>query len=213
MACFLLWLKQVEYTRVSLQRNEGVRNKKPRAMRVRFMLKQKASTSSTIKVFKPENCTRKGRCFMENSLAHTKWVCKYHIVFTPKYRRKAIYYELRADIQQIIKDLCKWKGIEIIEGHMMADHIHLLLSIPPKYSVFQIMGYIKGKSAMMIFERHANLKYKYGNKHFWATGYYVSTVGVNTAAIQKYIREQEKQDQIENKLNTKEHENPFKGSR
>lgn len=150
---------------------------------------------------------------MANSLAHTKWVCKYHIVFTPKYRRKAIYHELREDIQQIIKDLCKWKGIEIVEGHMMADHVHLLLSIPPKYSVSQIMGYLKGKSAMMIFERHANLKYKYGNKHFWATGYYVSTVGLNTATIEKYIREQEKQDQIEDKLNTKEYEDPFKGSR
>lgn len=150
---------------------------------------------------------------MANSLAHTKWVCKYHIVFTPKYRRKVIYHELRADIQQIIKDLCKWKGIEIVEGHMMSDHVHLLLSIPPKYSISQIMGYIKGKSAMMIFERHANLKYKYGNKHFWATGYYVSTVGLNTATIQKYIREQEKQDQIEDRLNTKEYENPFKGSR
>lgn len=99
---------------------------------------------------------------MANSLAHTKWSCKYHIVFTPKYRRKIIYKELRADIQQIIKDLCKWKGIEIIEGHMMPDHIHLLLSIPPKYSVSQIMGYLKGKSAKMIFERHANLKYKFG---------------------------------------------------
>ena len=95
---------------------------------------------------------------MANSLAHTKWVCKYHIVFTPKYRRKIIYYELRKDIQQIIKDLCKWKGIEIIEGHMMADHVPLLLSIPPKYSTSQIMEYLKGKSAMVIFERHANLK-------------------------------------------------------
>ena len=103
---------------------------------------------------------------MANSLAHTKWTCKYHIVFTPKYRRKIIYKELRADIQQIIKDLCKWKGIEIVEGHMMPDHIHLLLSIPPKYSVAQIMGYLKGKSAMMIFERHANLKYKFGNRNF-----------------------------------------------
>ncbi len=97
---------------------------------------------------------------MANSLAHTKWVCKYHIVFTPKYRRKIIYKELRKDIQQIIKDLCKWKGVEIIEGHMMPDHVHILVSIPPKYSVSQFMGYLKGKSAMMIFERHANLKYK-----------------------------------------------------
>ena len=95
---------------------------------------------------------------MANSLAHTKWVCKYHIVFTPKYRRKIIYKELRKDIQEIIKELCKWKGVEIIEGHMMPDHIHILVSIPPKYSVSQFMGYLKGKSAMMIFERHANLK-------------------------------------------------------
>ena len=150
---------------------------------------------------------------MANSLAHTKWVCKYHIVFTPKYRRKIIYYELRADIQKIIKDLCKWKGVEIIEGHTMPDHIHLLAEIPPKMSVSQFMGYLKGKSAMMIFNRHANLKYKFGNRNFWATGYYVRTVGLNTATIQKYIREQEKQDQIEDKLNTKEYEDPFKGSR
>ena len=123
-----------------------------------------------------------------------------------------IYYKLRADIQKIIKDLCKWKGIEIIEGHMMSDHIHLLLSIPPKYSISQVMGYLKGKSAMMIFERHANLKYKFGNRHFWAEGYYVSTVGLNTATIQKYIREQEKEDQIMDKLKIKEYVDPFKGS-
>ena len=103
---------------------------------------------------------------MAESLAHTKYVCKYHIVFTPKYRRKVIFYELRADIRQIIKDLCKWKGVTIIEGHLMCDHVHLLLSIPPKYSVSNFMGYLKGKSAMMIFERHANLKYKYGNNPF-----------------------------------------------
>ena len=150
---------------------------------------------------------------MAESLAHTKYVCKYHIVFTPKYRRKVIFYELRADIRQIIKDLCKWKGVTIIEGHLMCDHVHLLLSIPPKYSVSNFMGYLKGKSAMMIFERHANLKYKYGNKHFWATGYYVSTVGLNTATVQKYIREQEKADQIEDKLTTKEYTYPFKGDR
>ena len=120
---------------------------------------------------------------------------------------------MRRDIQKIIKDLCKWKGIEIVEGHMMSDHIHLLLSIPPKYSVPQIMGYLKGKSAMMIFERHSNLKYKFGNRHFWAEGYYVITVGLNTATIQKYIRKQEKEDQIMDKLKTKEYVNPFKGSK
>ena len=150
---------------------------------------------------------------MAQSLSHSKWLCKYHIVFTPKYRRMVIYYQLRADIQKIIKDLCKWKGIEIIEGHMISDHIHLLLSIPPKYSVSQIMGYLKGKSAMMIFERHAKLKYKFGNRHFWAEGYYVSTVGLNTATIQKYIREQEKEDQIMDKLKTKEYIDPFKGGK
>ena len=150
---------------------------------------------------------------MAQSLAHSKRLCKYHIVFTPKHRRKIIYYQLRKDIQKIIKDLYKRKGIEILEGHMMSDHIHLLLSIPPKYSVSQIMGYLKGKSAMMIFERHANLKYKFGNRHFWAEGYYVSTVGLNTATIQKYIREQEKEDQIIDKLKTKEYVDPFKGSK
>jgi putative transposase len=148
---------------------------------------------------------------MAESLAHTKWLCKYHIVFTPKYRRKIIYKALRESIRDIIRDLCKWKGIEILEGHLMPEHVHLLLSIPPKYSVSQIMGYLKGKSAMMIFERHSNLKYKFGNRHFWATGYYVSTVGLNTATIAKYIREQDKNDQIMDKMTTKEHMDPFKG--
>ena len=150
---------------------------------------------------------------MAECLAHTKYVCKYHIVFTPKYRRKIIYFQLRTDIRQIIKDLCKWKGVTIIEGHLMSDHIHLLVSIPRKYAVSSFMGYLKGKSSMMIFERHANLKYKFGNKHFWATGYYVSTVGLNSATVEKYIREQEKADQIEDKLTTKEYEDPFKGGR
>ena len=150
---------------------------------------------------------------MAECLAHTKYVCKYHIVFTPKYRRKIIYFQLRTDIRQIIKDLCKWKGVTIIEGHLMSDHIHLLVSIPPKYAVSSFMGYLKGKSSMMIFERHANLKYKFGNKHFWATGYYVSTVGLNSATVEKYIREQEKADQIGDKLTTKEYDDPFKGGR
>ena len=126
---------------------------------------------------------------MAESLAHTKYVCKYHIVFTPKYRRKIVYYQLRADIREIIKSLCKWKGVTIIEGLLMSDHVHFLLSIPPKYAVSHIMGYLKGRSSMMIFERHANLKYKFGNKHFGATGYYVSTVGLNSATVEKYIRD------------------------
>jgi putative transposase len=149
--------------------------------------------------------------FVAESLAHTKWLCKYHIVFCPKYRRKIIYGKLRESIRDIIKDLCKWKGVEILEGHMLLDHVHMLLSIPPKYSISQIMGYLKGKSAMMIFERHSNLKYKFGNRNFWSTGYYVSTVGLNEATIAKYIREQEKQDQMMDKITTKEYEDPFKG--
>ena len=153
----------------------------------------------------------KGEFPMAKSLAHTKYICKYHIVFIPKYRRKIIYNQLRKDIQKNIKDLCKWKGVEIIEGHMMADHIHLLVDIPPKISVSSFMGYLKGKSTMMIFERHANLKYKFGNRHFWAEGYYVSTVGLNEATIRKYIREQEKEDIISDKLTKQEYINPFKG--
>ena len=121
----------------------------------------------------------------EYSLAHTKWMCKYHIVFTPKYRRKVIYNQYKADIRDIIKQLCSYKGVEIIEGHLMPDHIHMLVSIPPKISVSSFMGYLKGKSALMIFDKHANLKYKFGNRHFWAEGYYVSTVGLNEATIKK----------------------------
>ena len=147
----------------------------------------------------------------EYALAHTKWMCKYHIVFTPKYRRKIIYNQYRADLIGIIKQLCTYKGVEIIEGHMMPDHVHLLLAIPPKYSISSFMGYLKGKSALMMFDRHANLKYKYGNRHFWAEGYYVSTVGLNEAAIRKYIQEQEKHDITMDKLSVKEYEDPFKG--
>ena len=147
---------------------------------------------------------------MAESLAHAKWMCKYHIVFVPKYRRKIIYKKLRESIKEIIKDLCKWKGIKILEGHMMPDHIHLLVAIPPKMSVSGFMGYLKGKSAMMIFERHSNLRYKLGRRNFWATGYYVSTVGLNEATIAKYIREQEKQDQVMDRISTKEIEDPFR---
>lgn len=142
---------------------------------------------------------------MADSLAHTRWMCKYHIVFIPKYRRKIIYGQLRNDIKDIIIDLCKWKDVKIIEGHMMIDNVHLLVEIPPKYSVSEFMGYLKGKSAMMIFERHSNLKYKFENRHFWAEGYYVSTVGLNEATIAKYIREKEKHDQIVDEITTKEH--------
>jgi len=144
-----------------------------------------------------------------DSLAHTKWMCKYHIVFSPKYRRKVIYNQIRTDIGEILRTLCQYKGIEIHEGHLMPDHVHLLMSIPPKYSVSSVMGYLKGKSALMIFERHANLKYKYGNRHFWCGGYYVSTVGLNEETIRKYIAEQEKRDQAMDRLSVKEYKDPF----
>ena len=144
-----------------------------------------------------------------HSLSHTKWLCKYHIVIVPKYRRKIIYNQYRKDLQEIIRILCKYKGVEIIEGHMMPDHVHLLLSIPPKTSVASFMGYLKGKSALMLFDKHANLKYKFGNRHFWAEGYYVSTVGLNESTIKKYIQDQEKADIALDKLSVKEYADPF----
>ena len=147
--------------------------------------------------------------YRTNSLAHTKWLCKYHIVIIPKYRRKVIYYEYRKDLQEIIRTLCRYKQVEIIEGHMMPDHVHLLLSIPPRISISSFMGYLKGKSALMMFDRHANLKYKFGNRHFWAEGYYVTTVGLNEATIKKYIQDQEKADIALDKLSVKEYEDPF----
>ena len=133
-------------------------------------------------------------------------------MFAPKFRRKIIYNKLREDIVKILSELCKYKGVEIVEGKAMPDHVHLLLSIPPKYSVSNVMGYLKGKSALMIFDRHSNLKYKFGNRHFWSRGYYVSTVGLNEATIAKYVREQEKHDQIIDKVSVKELEDPFRGS-
>jgi len=148
-----------------------------------------------------------------NSLAHTKWMCKYHIVFSPKYRRKIIYNQYKESIGKILRDLCGYKGVEIVEGHLMIDHVHMLVSIPPKMSVSSFMGYLKGKSALMIFDKHANLKYKFGNRHFWSEGYYVSTVGLNEATIRKYIEEQEKADIALDKLSVKEYEDPFRGGK
>ena len=144
------------------------------------------------------------------SLSHTKWMCKYHIVFTPKYRRKAIYGQIRSDIGEILRKLCEYKGVEIIEGHLMHDHVHMLLAIPPKCSVSSVMGYLKGKSSLMIFDKHANLKHRFGNRRFWAEGCYVSTVGLNEATIAKYIREQEAADIALDKLSVKEYSDPFK---
>ena len=146
------------------------------------------------------------------SLAHTKWLCKYHIVFTPKYRRKVIYNQYRNSLREILRRLCEYKGVKIIEGELMADPVHMLVLIPPKIAVSSFMGYLKGKSALMMFDKHANLKYKFGNRHFWSEGYYVSTVGLNETTVRKYIREQELQDQIKDKLSVKEYEDTYKGS-
>ena len=148
----------------------------------------------------------------KNSLAHTKWNCKYHIILTPKYRRKIIYQQISKDIGSIIRTLCARKGVEIIEAAAMPDHIHLYVAIPPKYAVSDFMGYLKGKSSLMIFDRHANLKYKYGNRHFWARGHFVDTVGKNKKQIQEYIKNQLTLDQIADQVSIKEFIDPFTGS-
>ncbi len=148
-----------------------------------------------------------------NSLSHSKWNCKYHIVFAPKYRRKEIYGKLRADIGQILRKLCEQKGVEIIEAEACPDHIHMLVSIPPNMSVAYFMGYLKGKSALMIFDRHANLKYRYGNRHFWCRGYYVDTVGRNKKAIEEYIKNQLQEDIMADQISLKEYIDPFTGGK
>ena len=145
------------------------------------------------------------------SLAHIKYNCKYHIVFAPKYRRQVIYGKIKRDIGVMLRKLCQYKGIEIIEAEACSDHIHMLLSIPPKYSVAQVMGYLKGKSSLMIFEKYANLKYKYGQRSFWCRGYYVDTVGKNKKVIQEYIRNQLQEDYNYEQLTLKEYIDPFTG--
>ena len=146
-----------------------------------------------------------------DSLAHTKWNCKYHIVFAPKYRRQIIYGKIKADIGKMLRKLCEYKQIEILEAEACKDHIHMLISVPPKYSISQIMGYLKGKSSLMIFEKYANLKYKYGNRHFWCRGFYVDTVGRNKKAIAEYIRNQLHEDKEAEQLSIKEYIDPFTG--
>ena len=146
-----------------------------------------------------------------NSLSHTKWECKYHIVFAPKFRRKIAYGELKQDIANILSTLCKRKGVEIIEAEICPDHVHMLVRIPPSISVSGFVGYLKGKSTLMIFERHANLKYKYGNRHFWCRGYYVDTVGKNAKKIQEYIQNQLKEDLEYDQMTLKEYIDPFTG--
>ena len=146
-----------------------------------------------------------------NSLSHTKWRCQYHIVLTPKYRRQIIYGKYKQEIGKILRTLCERNGIEIIEANACKDHIHMLVSIPPKMSVSRAMGILKGKSALMIFDRFANLKYKYGNRHFWCRGYFVDTVGRNKTAITKYIQNQVEEDQMVEQISMKEYIDPFTG--
>lgn len=148
-----------------------------------------------------------------NSLAHSKWNCKYHIVFAPKYRRQEIYGKIYKDIGQILRKLCEQKKVEIIEAEACKDHIHMLVCIPPSMSVSSFVGFLKGKSSLMIFDRHANLKYKYGNRHFWCRGYYVDTVGKNKKAIEEYIRNQLQEDIISDQMSFKEYLDPFTGSK
>ncbi len=151
--------------------------------------------------------------FDNDSLSHTRWNCKYHIVFAPKYRRQIIYGKIKTDIGKILRVLCERKGVEIIEAEACPDHIHMLVSIPPKLSVSSFMGYLKGKSSLMIFDRHANLKYKYGNRKFWAEGYYVDTVGKNKKVIEEYIKKQLQEDIATDQIVMKEFVDPFTGEK
>ena len=148
---------------------------------------------------------------MKNTLSHTVWECKYHVVWVPKRRRRIIYGRLRREIVRILKRLCEYKGIEIVEGKACLDHIHLCLSIPPKYSVAGMIGYLKGKSSMVIFEQFSKLKKNFKGHHFWARGYYVNTVGLDEGRIKKYIRDQDENESIEDRWDT-DLSNPFEGS-
>ena len=147
-----------------------------------------------------------------NSLAHTTWNCKYHIVFAPKYRRMVFYGEFKTEIGKILRELCNWKQVKIIEAEVCPDHIHMLVEIPPKMSVSSFMGFLKGKSSLLLHERHGNLKYKYGNRSFWCRGYYVDTAGKNANRIKEYIQNQLKEDQMNDQMTLREFENPFTGS-
>ncbi len=149
----------------------------------------------------------------KESLSHSKWRCQYHIVFAPKYRRKEIYGKIKADIGVILRELCKQKNVEIIEAEVCPDHIHKLVSIPPSLNAAQFMVFLKGKSSLMVFDRHANLKYKYGSRHFWCRGYYVDTVGRNKTAIAEYIKNQLQEDIMADQTSIKEYIDPFTGSK
>ena len=147
------------------------------------------------------------------SLAHTKWNCKYHVVFAPKYRRKVFYEEKRLEIGAILRELCRWKGVEIIEAEVCPDHIHMLLAIPPKISVSGFMGFLKGKSSLMIYQKWGNMKFKYRNRQFWCRGYYVDTVGKNAKAIKEYIATQLKQDKESSQMSIDDLDDPFTGNK
>lgn len=145
--------------------------------------------------------------------AYSSYRCEYHIVFAPKYRRKIIYKKLKRDVVEIIKKLCKEMKVEVIDGEACPDHIHLLVNIPPYMSISHFVGTLKSKSALMIFDHHANLKYKYGNRNFWCCGYYVDTVGKNEKMIQAYIRNQLEDDFASDQVSMKEYMDPFTGDK
>ena len=147
-----------------------------------------------------------------HSLSHTKWECKYHIVFAPKYRRKVFFGQMRYEIGKIIRELCRWKGMNLLEAEACPDHIHILVEIPPKFSISNFMGFLKGKSSLMIYEKWGNMKYKYRNRQFWCRGYYVSTVGKNEKKIEEYIKQQLSEDHMAEQL-TLEAIDPFTGNR
>ena len=147
------------------------------------------------------------------SLAHTKWNCKYHVVFAPKYRRKVFYEEKRLEIGAILRELCRWKGVEIIEAEVCPDHIHMLLAIPPKMSVSGFIGFLKGKSSLMIYQKWGSMKFKYRNRQFWCRGYYVDTVGKNAKAIKEYIATQLKQDKESSQMSIDDLDDPFTGNK
>ena len=197
-----------------IRKTELWKTNKPPAMQVSqhcFSL-QKKTSGGIINVGSPTALIYTGGIHMDNnSLSHTKWNCKYHIVFAPKYRRKVAYGKIKQDIADILSMLCKRKGVKIIEAEICPDHVHMLVEIPPSISVSYFVGYLKGKSTLMIFERHANLKYKYGNRHFWCRGYYVDTVGKNAKKIQEYIANQLQDDLEYDQMTLKEYIDPFTG--
>ena len=148
-----------------------------------------------------------------NSLSHSKWNCKYHIVFAPKYRRRVIYGKIKKDIGAILRQLCEFKEVYILKGEMCKDHVHMLVEIPPKMSISSFMGYLKGKSTLRIFDKYSNLKYKFGKREFWCIGYYVDTVGKNEKVIKEYIKNQLQEDIAYDQISLQEYIDPFTGEK